>query len=254
MGANIAPGDRLLLRSSDGRGYLVEARNETARLPGLGVLQLGELLGKPWGSTIQVGGERFQALRPILTDHLSLLERGAQIVLPKDAARIVLECGLQDGRRVVEAGVGSGALTIALAHAVAPGGRVHAYDLREDHLKQGRRNVAAAGLDAVVEFKVGDVGEAFPETELDAVVLDLPEPEKVVPNAWTALRPSGVFASYSPLVSQVERTVQALRSAGFLDVRTLELLERSWVIGERGSRPETTMLAHTGFLTFARRP
>lgn len=254
MGGKISAGDRMLLRSSDGHDYVVEARDETARVAGLGVLKLGELLGKPWGSKMRIGGEEFQALRPILTDHLALLDRGAQIVLPKDAARIVLECGLHDGSRLVEAGVGSGALTMALAHAVAPQGRVYAYDRREDHLKQGRRNVAAAGLEAVVEFRVGDVGEAIPESDLDAVVLDLPEPEQVVKNAWKALRPSGVFASYSPLVSQVERTVLALRECRFLDVRALELLERAWVIGERGSRPETNMLAHTGFLTFARRP
>lgn len=248
----IAGGDRVLLRNRAGKDWIVEAQSGTVRVPNLGVLRLGDLIGKPWGATVALAGEDYRLLRPLITDHVDRLERGAQIILAKDAARIVLECSLHSGSRVAEAGVGSGALTMVLAHAVAPQGRVFAYDVREDHLDQGRRNVARAGLSAHVEFRVGDVGNGFQETDLDAVVLDLPEPEKVISHAKRALRAGGAIACYNPLVSQVERAVAALSAEGFLDVRALELLERPWKVGERGSRPETTMLAHTGFLVFAR--
>ncbi|MBI2076926.1 MAG: tRNA (adenine-N1)-methyltransferase [Euryarchaeota archaeon] len=254
MAETIQAGDRVLLWQAEGPRRIVEARDDTARVPGLGVLKLGELLGKGWGAKIKLGADEYVLVKPNLRDRLLALDRGPQVILPKDASRIVLECGLHAGTRVGEAGVGSGALTLVLAHAVAPTGRVFAFDNREDHLQHARRNLKAAGLDGLVEFQVADATEEFPAHGLDAVVLDLPEPEKVVPKAKAALGPSGSFAAYSPLVVQVERTVEALRKHGFIDVRSLELLERSWVVHDRGSRPDTTMLAHTGFLTFARRP
>jgi tRNA (adenine57-N1/adenine58-N1)-methyltransferase len=250
----ILKGDSILLRSKDGTTHLVTAQDGTARVPGLGVLKIGELVGRAWGSLLRVGSEEFHVLRPHLMDHLARLERGAQIITPKDSARIVLECGLRAGHRVLEAGVGSGALTLVLANAVAPTGRVYAYDIREDHLKQGQRNVAAAGLSGSVEFAIGDATKAMPQRDLDGVVLDLPEPELCVEHAANALTHSGVLATYSPLTIQVERTVRAMRMAGFIDLKSLELIERPWKIGERGSRPETTMLGHTGFLTFGRKP
>jgi tRNA (adenine57-N1/adenine58-N1)-methyltransferase catalytic subunit len=250
----IQTGDRILLRAADGKIHFLDATDGTARVPGLGVLKIDQLLGKTWGSTLRIGGEEFRILRPNLADHIENVERGAQIITAKDASRILLECGLRAGSRIVEAGVGSGALTIVLANAVAPNGRVHAYDIRDDHLKNGQRNVKAAGLASVCDFQVGDVTKSIPHTELDAIILDLPEPELCVDHAFHALAHSGVLACYSPMVSQVERSVRAMRTAGFIDVRSLELLERAWKVGERGSRPETNMLAHTGFLTFARKP
>jgi tRNA (adenine57-N1/adenine58-N1)-methyltransferase catalytic subunit len=250
----IATGDDVLLWSRDGPFRILRVENGTARVPGLGVLNFQDLAGRPWGTTWRLGDKEYRLLRPTLPDRVALIDRGAQIITPKDSARIVFECGLRSGSRVAEAGVGSGALTLSLATAVAPAGRVYAYDIREDHLKHGRKNVEAAGLVDAVEFKVGDATKRLEETELDAAVFDLPEPDLCVGPAWDALASSGVFAAYSPLVTQVDRVVKALRERGYLGVRALELLERPWTIGERGSRPDTTMLGHTGFLVFARRP
>lgn len=254
MEQTIRAGDRLLLLGPDGERHVLVVEPETKRVPGLGVLKLADLIGKPWGSRLKLGPHEYLLERPLLDDHVRLLERKAQIVLPKDAARIVYEAGLHAGSRVAEAGVGSGALTLVLAHAVAPSGRVFAYDVRSDHLNVGRRNLERAGLADVVEFRVGDIVRDLHEADLDAFVLDLPEPEAAVEAAAKALRPGGVFVAFSPLVVQVERTHRALALAGFTQVRTIETLERAWVVHERGSRPETTMLAHTGFLTVARRP
>lgn len=254
MADAIQTGDVVLLLGPDGERHIVKATAETKRVEGLGVIRLVDLAGKPWGGTLALGPQSFRLVRPTLTDHLRLLERKAQIVLAKDASRIVLETGVHAGSRVVEAGVGSGSLTLVLAHAVAPTGRVYAYDLRPDHLDVGRRNLERADLAGVVEFAQGDVARDVRQEDVDAFVLDVPEPQAGVAAAWSALRSGGVFAAYSPIVAQVEGVVKELRARGFVDVRPLETLERGWVVHERGSRPETNMLAHTGFLTFARHP
>jgi tRNA (adenine57-N1/adenine58-N1)-methyltransferase catalytic subunit len=249
----ISDGDAVLLLGSEGERHLVRVRPGTHRVAGFGVIDLGNLLGRSWGDRVTLGGTSYVLLAPILADHLRALERRAQIITPKDAARILLETGAAAGRNIAEAGVGSGALTVALAHAVAPTGRVFGYDVRADHLEVARRNVEAAGLGAVVEFRQADVRSGIQERDLDAVVLDLPEPEAVIASARDALRAGGVLAAYVPTAGQLEAAARATRGAGFLEVRMLELLERPWVVHDRGTRPDFDMLGHTGFLLFARR-
>jgi tRNA (adenine57-N1/adenine58-N1)-methyltransferase catalytic subunit len=245
--------DRVILVDGEGQRWLVRAGAAGVRIPGLGVLDGRRLVGQPWGCRIEQVGKVLTALPPSTPDLLATVRRKAQIVQPKDAARIVLECDVRAGSRVVEAGVGSAALTIALARAVLPGGKVTTYELREDFAAWGRDNLEAAGLAQAVEVKLGDVRGGIAEWEVDAVVLDVPDPWMAVPAAWEALRIGGALACYSPLVSQVEQTHEAARKQGFQDLRTLELLERAWVVGERGSRPSFDMLGHTGYLTFARK-
>lgn len=253
MPSTIRAGETVLLLGPDGERHVVRSANAPARVAGLGVVDSASFVGRNWGDAVTLGLREYVLTRPVLADHLRRAERKAQIILPKDAARILLETGLGAGDRVVEAGVGSGALTVVLAHAVAPNGRVHAYDLREDHLAVGRRNLEAAGLAHVVELKVGDVRQGVGERDVDAFVLDVPDPEAAIDAAQNALRPGGVLAVYVPLVGQLEKAVAAARAHGFLDVRALELLERAWVVHDRGSRPDFDMLGHTGFLLFARR-
>jgi tRNA (adenine57-N1/adenine58-N1)-methyltransferase catalytic subunit len=249
----VASGDAVLLLGPDGERHIVRARPETVRVAGLGVVALGEFVGKPWGATVRLGLKDYRLTRPVLPDHLRSLERRAQIVTPKDAARILFETGLAAGGRVLEAGVGSGALTLALAHAVAPSGRVIALDLREDHLAVGRRNLEAAGLAGLVDFRVGDVRRGVAERDLDAAVLDIPDPEAAIAAAASALRPGGVLAVYAPLINQAQAAAHAARAAGLAETRVLELIERTWTVHERGARPDFEMLGHTGFLLFARR-
>lgn len=254
MGSTVRPEDTVVLLGSGGERYVVQVRDETRRVGGLGVVPLQDLIGRTWGERVKLGFKEYLILAPILSDHLRALERGPQIILPKDAARIVFELGLGAGKRVIEGGVGSGALTLALAHAVAPTGRVYAYDTRPEHLEVARRNLGRAGLAAVVEFRTEDVHTMSADRDVDACAYDVPDPELAVPAARRALRPGGAFAAYTPLVGQAEAVVRALRESAFVDVRTLELLERSWVLHDRGARPDFSMLGHTGFLTFARRP
>lgn len=250
----VTPGDRVVLLDGKGGRFLLRLDGNGARkVKGVGVIDPGNLAGLPYGGTLEFGNKTFRLLRPTTTDLMGSARRKAQIVLPKDAARIVLECGLTGGMHVVEAGLGSGVLTMALARAVAPEGAVTVYEVREDFADWGRGNLERAGLDDVVEVKVADVTDGIAERGVDAVVLDLPNPWDVAKHAREALRGSGVWASYNPLVSQVERTHEALEAHGFFDVRSLELLERPWVVHARGSRPDHDMLGHTGFLTFARK-
>jgi tRNA (adenine57-N1/adenine58-N1)-methyltransferase len=249
----VQPGAPLILLDTGGGRHLVRAGRGVQRMRGLGVLDTARLVGLAWGSRVEQAGRQFTVLPPSTLDLMLALRRKAQVVLPKDAARILLECDVRAGSLVVEAGIGSASLTTALARAVQPTGRVVCYELREDFAAWGRENLEAAGLGSSVEVKVADVRAGIAERGADAVVLDIPDPWNAVPAAWDALRVGGHVASYSPLVSQVEQSVRALEKQGFGDARTLELLERAWVVGERGARPSFDMLGHTGFLTFARR-
>jgi len=183
-----------------------------------------------------------------------LLRRRAQIVTPKDAAYLVYLTGIGPGSRVAEAGSGSGALTLVLAHFVGREGRVVSCDRRADFLTVARGNLESSGLLDRVEFHERDVAVAgFPGGEFDAVVLDLPEPWAVAPGARAALRIGGYVATYTPTYNQLERTVRSLREHGFTEVRSVEILERALHVGEGGTRPEFEMLGHTGFLTVGRK-
>jgi len=180
------------------------------------------------------------------------VRRQAQIIGPKDAASLIWNCDIKAGDVVVEVGAGSGALTLVLAQAVGPGGHVVTYDMRSDFLDRAGENVAAAGLGERVAFKLGDGRAAIPETRVDAFVVDIPDPWEAVGTAAKSLRPCGHFASYSPNVEQVNRTVAALRTGTFVETRTLEIIEREIEASESGTHPSFAPLGHTGYLTFAR--
>lgn len=249
----IAPGDLVALADEEGARTLVRAVGGAQKLRGVGILAGERLAGLAWGARFEHGSKTFRLLRPGIGDLTAGLDRKAQIVLPKDASRILFECDVRAGARVVEAGIGSAALTSALAWAVAPTGKVFTYELREDFADWGRKNLERAGLAPFVEVKVGDVAKGVQERDVDAFVLDVPNPWDAVPAAKESLRGDGHFCAYSPLVSQVEQTHRALKEHGFHDLRTLEIIERTWTVGERGSRPDHAMLGHTAWLTFARK-
>ena len=250
----IAPGDFVALIDEAGLRTLVRAEGGAQKLRGVGIFAPEKLVGMAWGARLSHGSKSLRIVKPGINDVSAGLPRRAQIVTPKDASRILYECDVRSGARVLEAGIGSGVLTSALAWAVAPTGRVHTYEVREDFIEVGTRNLALAGLDKLVDVKLGDITKAgtVQERDLDAVVLDIPNPWDAVPHVKEALRGDGHFCGYSPLISQVEQTHRALAEHGFHEVRTIELIERGWHIGERGSRPQHEMLGHTAFLTFAR--
>ncbi|TLZ87530.1 MAG: methyltransferase domain-containing protein [Methanobacteriota archaeon] len=242
---------RVVLLEPSGRKQMVVLDRDTVKVPGLGVVRAETLvarIGRRW----TVGGRSFLVLTPSIRDTVNSVSRKAQIVGPKDLPALVWNTDVKPGDFVIEVGSGSGAVTVVLANAVGPEGRVVSYDLRSDFLTRARENVAAAGLSERVEFKVGDPRSEIAERDADAFIVDIPDPWEAVRAAEKALRPCGHFASYSPNVEQVNRTVASLRARTFVEIRTVEIIEREIEASESGTRPSFAPLGHTGYLTFAR--
>jgi len=250
----IQDGCDVLLHLDAKRQYLVRVRSGEEFHTHKGVVRLGELIGKPYGVRVESSlGTVFHAFKPLPRDYAVKFARRTQIIYPKDMALIILYAGIGPGSRVVEAGTGSAALTSILAHHVKPTGHVYSYEIREELLEAARRNLERAGVLDYVTLKLGDVTQSIEETSVDAVVLDLATPWLVVGNAWKALKPSGVFASFSPTIEQVVKTVEALKASGFANIETFECMIRRYQVEAGRTRPETLTIAHTGYLTFARK-
>ena len=223
-----------------------------ARVPGLGALDVSKLRGLI-GHRMSIGSRSFLVLEPSLRDLHETMVRGPQILAAKDLAAILYEADIGPGSRVVEGGAGSGALTCAIARAVGPIGHVYSYEIRDESSAVARANVAAAGMVDRVEFRNADLRTHLEDTNVDAVVLDIPDPWAAVPAAWEALRPCGHLAAFSPNMEQIKETWAALRVRPFVDLRTVELIEREMEVRDVGVRPSFAALGHTGYLTFARK-
>ena len=216
-----------------------------------------DLIGAPVGCAVRSAqGEAFFAVRPTLARWVESMPRFAKTIYPKEAGPILLHGDIGPGARVLEAGLGSGGLTLVLLRAVGAAGEVISYDVREASLRQGQANVAAwfGGPPPNHRVRQRDATAGIDETDLDRIVLDLPEPWAVVPHARVALRPGGILVAFLPTVLQVHELTNALRDTGcFAAIETLETLQRGWQVGRRSVRPENEGIGHTGFLTFARR-
>jgi tRNA (adenine57-N1/adenine58-N1)-methyltransferase len=215
-----------------------------------------DLLGQPDGAVVHSSrGERLLALRPTLADYILAMPRGAQVIYPKDLGPILLLADVYPGLRVAEAGTGSGALAMTLARAVGPAGRVFSYDIREEFLRTAERNVRRfLGAVPQLTLRLHDITTGIPDGPVDRVLLDLPEPWRVVAAAREALVPGGIFLAYVPSTVQVQQTVEALRAGGFARVEAQETLVRPWHVDGAAVRPVHRMVGHTGFLVVARRP
>ena len=244
--------DIVVLIDEKGRKTLIRIEEGMKKIRGLGVFDPGKLKGKKLGEKTRIGNREFIIMKPSVVDKIETIERKAQIILPKDSAIIMLYCDVKNGCRIVEAGVGSGALTIALANFVRPDGKIISYEKRNDFADFAKRNIENAGLGEYVEIKLGDVTESIDEKNADAVILDIPNPWDAVKNAYNALKVCGHFCSYSPTMNQVEKTVKTLKH-DFIEIKTFETLQREIVVGEGGVRPSFDMLGHTGYVTFARK-
>ena len=249
-------GDHALILDRKGRRYLVRLQSSGNYQTHLGNLAHDQLIGEEEGTRVATSrGHVLLAVKPTLADFTRQMPRIATVVYPKDLAAIVTFGDIFPGASVLEAGTGSGAVTIALTRAVGDAGRVVSYDVRADMIERARTNVEAI-LPAAAQLTVkqGDVYEGFEEDGLDRVVLDLPEPWHVVPHASRALVPGGIFLSFLPTVLQIHELTQALRAERTFDIiETFEVLLRPWNVGGRSIRPAQRMVSHTGFITTARR-
>src|SRR5512140_1910512 len=192
-----------------------------------GILTHDELIGKPWGSQVfSHQGSPFFLLQPSLADLLTDLKRSTQIMYPKDIGFILSSMSVGPSQTVMEAGTGSGSMTVALAYAVGPQGHVITYERREEFQNLARKNLARLGLEERVEFKLGDIADGFTEVNMDAFFLDLPNPWDYVGLIRSALKPGGFFCNLVPTLSQVEKLLQSLRRENYAFVEVCELLMR----------------------------
>lgn len=247
-------GDNVLLIDNKRRRHLVALAAGGEFHTHAGVLRHDDLIGKPDGTTVRTTkGARLIGLRPTLSEYVLEMPRGAQVIYPKDLGPIVMQADIFPGARVLESGIGSGALTMALLRAVGPAGEVIGYELREDFAGRARRNVEGIlGSDVPLRVEVRDAYDGIDVVDLDRVMLDLPEPWRVVEHAARALLPGGILLAYLPTILQVARLHEALEESAFGLAQTIEVLQRSWHIDGQSVRPDHRMVAHTGFLTFAR--
>jgi tRNA (adenine57-N1/adenine58-N1)-methyltransferase catalytic subunit len=252
-GRPLRAGEQVLLIDGKDRRYLVRLEDGGEFHTHAGILPHDEIIGGDEGRLLKANsGVAYRVIRPTLTDFVLKMKRGAQVIYPKDLGPLLLLADVFPGARILESGVGSGALSMSLLRA---GAEIVGYEVREDFAARARANVRDfLGEEALARYRVEirDTYEGIDETDLDRVVLDLPEPWHVVPHAAKALVPGGIFVAYTPSIIQVSRLRQDLDHAGFFSAETVEILQRTWHVDGVAVRPDHRMVAHTGFLTHAR--
>lgn len=249
----LAPGERVLLIDHKQRRYLVTLEVGGEFHSHAGIVGHDAIIGGPEGAVLRATrGGSYTVVRPTLADFVLKMPRGAQVIYPKDLGPMLLLADIAPGVRVLESGVGSGALSMTMLRA---GATVIGYELRENFAVTAQRNVREFLGDAAMRryrVELRDVYEGIDETGLDRVVLDLPEPWQVVPHAAERLRPGGIIVAYTPSITQAAQFRETLRASRFRFAETTELLRRSWHIDGASVRPDHRMVAHTAFLTQAR--
>ena len=249
-------GDQAVLYDRRSREYLVYLEKSNTFESHLGNLDHSKIIGKPEGSWIPTStGHLFLAFKPTRFQYTLNMPRVATIVYPKDIGAIVTYSNISNGDIVIEAGSGSGSLTINLSEIVGEEGHVYSYDIRSDMSETAESNLRKFSPNYKnVTFKIGDVSKTLLEQNVDAVILDLPEPWHSVDSSAKALKFGGTFLSFLPNVSQVSDLVEEIKKhPEFSLINTVEIIERSWDVSGRTMRPSHKMIGHTGFITTARK-
>ena len=253
MSGELAAGDLVQLIDNKGRRYQAVLEPGKEFHSHSGFIPHEDIIGQPEGCTVKTTRHQpFLIVRPTLADFVYKMPRGAQVIYPKDLGPILMLADIYPGCRVLESGVGSGALSMTMLRA---GADIVGYELREDFADRAQKNVRSfLGEEAMGRYRVElrNCYDGIDETGLDRVVLDLPEPWQVVPHAEQALRPGGIFVAYCPSIIQVSQLRQVLERHRFFECRTLEVMNRGWYVEGAAVRPDHRMVAHTGFLTHAR--
>lgn len=253
-----AVGDRVQLTDAKGRHYTMVLKTGGEFHTHRGIVAHDSVIGSPEGSVVKAtNGDAFLVLRPLLIDYVMSMPRGAQVIYPKDAAQIIHEGDIFPGACVLEAGAGSGALTCSLLRAVGPAGRVISYEVRDDHAEHARRNVDTffGQQPDTWDLVIGDVAESdLADASVDRAVLDMLAPWEVLDAVARMLVPGGVLVIYVATVTQLSRTVEALREQQcWTEPRSWETMQRGWNVVGLAVRPQHNMRGHTAFLISARR-
>ena len=250
-------GDRVQLTDQKGKIYSITITPGKEWHTHKGWIVHDDLIGLPEGSVVSTSaGLKFTAFIPLLTDYVLSMPRGATIVYPKDSAMIVGFADIYPGARVLEAGVGSGALTLSLLRAVGPNGHVHSVERREEFAENAKSNIENyfGGAPANWSLDIGSVQEKEFSEDFDRVILDMLAPWECVELSAKVLRPGGVFMAYVATTTQLSATAEALKSDGhFTEPESFESMVRGWHHEGLAVRPQQRMIGHTGFLIFARR-
>ncbi|MBN1587703.1 MAG: tRNA (adenine-N1)-methyltransferase [Candidatus Omnitrophica bacterium] len=247
----IQAGDTVLVRTDDDSTYLFQVIPGRKLSTHRGILPHEELVGLEYGAQVSTNVASMLILHPSVEEAMMKVKRRTNIVYPKEAAYICMKNNLRPGKRVLEIGVGSGALNLALVNAVCPGGRVYACDVREDFLELAQENFERSGIEGDVQWVLREREADYEMDPVDAVVLDIPTPWEEVERLKRVLKPGARLASLNPTVNQMEQMAETLRAAGYVMVEGMELLLRPWLPRYGKSRPVQHMSAHTEFLLFA---
>jgi tRNA (adenine57-N1/adenine58-N1)-methyltransferase len=250
-------GDLVQLTDPKGRMHTIELVAGKEFHTHRGLIGHDDLIGQPEGIVVtSTGGTAYLALRPLLSDYVLSMPRGATVVYPKDAAQIVAMADIYPGARVIEAGAGSGALTCSLLRAVGESGHVTSFERRPEFAEVARANVERffGGPRPAWTLTLGDIATECSETDVDRAVLDMLAPWEVIDAVAAALAPGGVLCCYLATTTQLSRVVETLREhGGFAEPSPWETLIRGWHVDGLAVRPEHRMIGHTGFLVTARR-
>jgi tRNA (adenine57-N1/adenine58-N1)-methyltransferase len=245
----------LFFNLRDDKRYLVRLKAGGQQHTHRGLIPHDAIIGAPWGRTVRTHlGTAFLVVEPSTSDLIRHAKRSTQILFPKDIGYLLLKLSVRPGRLILEAGTGSGGMTLAMAQATAPLGKIVTYEVRQEFQDIARQNLERASLAAgVVEFKLRDIAQGFDETDADSFFLDVAEPWNYIPLVAQALRGGGFFATLVPTMNQVIPTLQALEQAPFGLLEVEELLLRPYKPVSSRVRPADRMVAHTGYLIFARK-
>lgn len=250
----INEGDYILLSASPKKKWMIKIEREKQFHTHRGTIDLESLIGLEFGSQIKSSkGANFFLWKPLPSDYQDAIKHSTQVIYNTDAAQIILSAGVCNGSRIIEAGTGSGGLTILLAKYVSPDGKIYSYDRSENHQLVAQKNLKKLGLENQVEFKVRDVTKGFDENEIEAIILDLPNPWEVIPSARESLMGGGVLITFVPTYVQVEQTIAQMKSHNFFQIEAFEIIRRDLTTRIGAIRPVTRMIGFTGFLVIGRK-
>ena len=241
------------LVDSEDRKHWVKVAYSMLKISSLGTVDGNRFRDLDDGSELDIAGKKFTVFRPGTSELMGSLDRGAQIITPKDAASVLFNCDVKSGDTVLEVGAGSGGLTTALTGAVAPTGKVHTVEFKEENALRAQKNLRRTGLDKYWTYQIGDAREVKVDITADALIMDMPDPENALDNLLPCLRPGGRICAYIPNTNQLELVVNALRERNFSDVFAIEIIQREMEVHRGGVRPSYEMLGHTGYLAFGRK-